>query len=277
MGAAACAAMIGVPATHATARTSLARFACNMESWWTDRPFMERFRLAAESGFSAVEFWDPNIGGRDMNAVAGLCRELDLDIIQFTGWGGPSLADPANHIAFADAMRRAVELAERLDAPMFTVVGHQQVRGRDQSDSVKQLAHALARVVPILESGRKTAILEPFNPVDHEGHFLNGSADALRICRDIDSPYVKINWDLYHMQLTEGNLVANLRDGIDQIGYVQIADVPGRHQPGTGELNYAFIFEALEEMGYKGHIGLECWPDENGEAAAIESLVTIGP
>lgn len=269
--------MTGALPAHAASRESLARFACNMESWWTDVPFMERFRLAAESGFSAVEFWHPDAEGRDMNAVASLCRELDLDIIQFTGWGGPSLADPGNHGAFADAMNRAVELGALLDAPMFTVVGHQTIESISQSDSVRNLQAALESVVPILERGNRMAILEPFNPVDHEGHFLNGSADALAICREIDSPHVKINWDLYHMQLTEGNLVANMRDGIDQIGYVQIADVPGRHQPGSGELNYAFIFEALDEMGYKGHIGLECWPDESGEAGAIESLVALGP
>ena len=107
------------------------------------------------------------------------------------------------------------------------------------------LSNALEKVIPILEDGRKMLILEPFNPIDHQGHFLNGSADALKICREINSPFIKINWDLYHMQLTEGNLIANLNDGIDQIGYIQIADVPGRHQPGTGELNYKFIFNAI--------------------------------
>ena len=202
-------------------------------------------------------------------------RELNLDVVQFTGWFGPSLADPASHDAFASTMQLAVDLAHRLDAPMFTVVGHAQAAGISHADSISNLAAALETVVPILEDAEKMLILEPFNPVDHQGFFLNGSADALRICRDIDSPSVKINWDLYHMQLTEGNLVANMRDGLDQIGYVQVADVPGRHQPGTGELNYAFIFGAMREMGYSGPIGLECWPDDNGERQAIADLVAL--
>lgn len=246
-----------------------------MESWWTNLPFMQRFERAAEHGFSAVEFWSPVAEGRDMSAVGDLCRSLALDVVQFTGWSGPSLADSDNHETFAAAMRRAVELAVRLDAPMFTVVGHQQPQGVGHAESVDKLTAALERVVPILEQGKKTLILEPFNPVDHQGHFLNGSADALKICRDIDSPFVKINWDLYHMQLSEGNLVAGMRNGFDQIGYVQVADVPGRHQPGTGELNYAFIFEAIRDLGYMGPIGLECWPDGNGEQQAVADVAAL--
>ena len=170
-------------------------------------------------------------------------------------------------------MQRATKLAHQLDAPMFTVVGHQVAEGFGQAKSVANLTRALEGVVPILEDAGKMLILEPFNPVDHQGHFLNGSADSLQICRSLGSPFIKINWDLYHMQLTEGNLVANMRDGMDQIGYVQIADVPGRHQPGTGELNYRFIFDALEDMKYTGPIGLECWPANNDEQLAIADII----
>jgi hydroxypyruvate isomerase len=262
-------------APHADAKRQLAGLACNMESWWTNLPFMQRFEQAVAHGFSAIEFWNYGVDGRDMNAVAKLCASLGLDIIQFTGWGGPSLADAANHEKFAESMRRAIELAHELDAPMFTVVGHQQLDETGQEESVANLASALEKVAPILEDGEKMLILEPFNPVDHQGHFLNGSADALQICRSIDSPFVKINWDLYHMQLSEGNLVANMRDGMDQIGYVQVADVPGRHQPGSGELNYRFIFEELQRMGYKGPVGLECWPDKSGEQQAIADIVAL--
>jgi hydroxypyruvate isomerase len=260
-------------AAPAHSKQSLAGLACNMESWWTDLPFLRRFERAAESGFGAVEFWNYDVDGRDMQVVSALCRTLDLGIVQFTGWGSPSLADPSNHAAFLDAMRHAVELAHSLDAPMFTVVGHQTTGEFTQAESVDNLARALERAAPVLEDAGKTLILEPFNPVDHQGHFLNGSADALAICRSIDSPYVKINWDLYHMQLSEGNLVDNLRAGLDQVGYVQIADVPGRHQPGTGELNYRFIFDALDAMGYTGPVGLECWPQNDDEEQAIADIV----
>jgi len=262
-----------IPRVSAAANAQLSGLACNMESWWTDLDFKKRFNEAAASGFGAIEFWNYDVEGRDMAAVAALCRNLGLDVVQFTGWGGPSLAQTENHQAFAEAMRRAVDLAYQLDAPMFTVVGHQTVQELSQAQSIANLTRALDGVVPILEDAGKMLILEPFNPVDHQGHFLNGSADALRICRSIDSPMVKINWDLYHMQLTEGNVVSGMRGGLDQIGYVQVADIPGRNQPGTGELNYRFIFSALQEMGYTGLIGLECWPADGNEEKAIADIV----
>lgn len=251
---------------------TLERFACNVESWWTDLDFMARFDRAAEAGFRAVEFWHYDQPGRDIDAIAARCRALELDVIQFTGWGSPSLADPDNHEDFERQMHQAVAVAEILDAPMFTIVGHQVVDGIDQATSVANIERALAKVAPMLESAGRVAILEPFNPVDHEGHFLNGSSDALAICRSIGSPSVRINWDLYHMQLTEGNLIASLRNGIDQVGYVQIADVPGRHQPGTGEINYARVFAALDEAGYDGPIGLECWPEDGDALSAVRDL-----
>ena len=254
-------------------RQLLEGLACNMESWWTDLDFMQRFERAAEAGFSSIEFWEHNKNNRNMNADAPLAKKLDLNIVQFTGWGGPSLADTSHHYDFIETMKRVTEIAHQLNAPMFTVVGHQTLKTISQADSLANLTLALETAAPILEDAKKMLILEPFNPVDHPGHFLNGSADALRICREIDSPFIKINWDLYHMQLTEGNIVDNLYAGIDQVGYIQVADIPGRHQPGSGELNYNFIFNAIDAIGYKGPIGLECWPENNDENRAIEDII----
>jgi len=254
-------------------RKLLEGLACNMESWWTDLDFMQRFERAAEAGFSSIEFWEHNKNNRNMNAVATLAKKLDLNIVQFTGWGGPSLADTNHHHDFIETMKHVTEIAHQLNAPMFTVVGHQTLKTISQADSLANLSLALETAAPILEDAKKMLILEPFNPVDHQGHFLNGSADALQICREIDSPFIKINWDLYHMQLTEGNIVDNLYAGIDQVGYIQVADIPGRHQPGSGELNYNFIFNAIDAIGYKGPIGLECWPENNDENQAIEDII----
>ena len=255
-------------------RQLLQGLACNMESWWTDLDFMQRFERAAQAGFSWVEFWEHNKNNRNMNPVAALARTLDLNIVQFTGWGGPSLADTSNHYGFIETMKRVTEIAHQLNAPMFTVVGHQTLKTIPQAESLANLSLALETAAPILEDAKKMLILEPVNPVDHQGHFLNGSADALRICREIDSPFIKINWDLYHMQLTEGNIVENLYAGIDQVGYIQVADIPGRHKPVSGELNYNFIFNAIDAIGYKGPIGLECWPENNDEKRAIADIIT---
>ena len=102
-------------------------------------------------------------------------------------------------------------------------------------------------MAPTLESTKVMAILEPMNGrVDHPGHCLYGSPDALKICREVDSPFVKLNWDLYHMQITEGDLCGRMRDGLDQIGYLQLADHPGRFEPEAGEVHYNRVLkEAL--------------------------------
>jgi hydroxypyruvate isomerase len=104
--------------------------------------------------------------------------------------------------------------------------------------------------------------------VDHPGHCLYGSVDAVKICREVDSPMVKINWDLYHMQISEGDLCGRLKDGFDQVGYLQLADHPGRYEPGTGEIYYPRVLRAAHELGYRGFVGLECRPKEGEDLAA---------
>ena len=112
-------------------------------------------------------------------------------------------------------------------------------------------------------------ILEPMNiRVDHKGHCLYGSPPAIRICQEVGSSHVKINWDLYHLQITEGDLCGHLHEGIEQIGYVQLADHPGRNEPGTGEVHYNRVLRELYALGYRGYVGLECRPIESEEAAA---------
>ncbi|MEM7516158.1 MAG: TIM barrel protein, partial [Planctomycetota bacterium] len=108
--------------------------------------------------------------------------------------------------------------------------------------------------------------------VDHPGHCLIGSEDALRICREVDSPYIKINWDLYHMQISEGDLCGHLREGFDQIGYVQLADHPGRHEPGTGEIHYPRVLRELHDLGYRDYVGLECSPRGGDSTRAARAV-----
>jgi hydroxypyruvate isomerase len=131
---------------------------------------------------------------------------------------------------------------------------------------------ALKRAAPIAEKNDLMLILEPMNVrVDHKGHCLFGSEAAVKICRAVASSHVKINWDLYHMQISEGDLCRRLREGFDQVGYLQVADNPGRNEPGTGEVNWSRVLREAKELGYAGFVGLECIPKE-GEAKAAERI-----
>ena len=249
-------------------RTPHSRFAVNVEMWFSELPFLERLRAAADLGFSAVEFWPWR--GKDMDALDRQRKELALEIGQFTAWGfEPGMNDPANHDAFVAEVEASCAVAQRLGAKCMTVVA-----GNDQPGMTKEQMHAhviaaLKRVAPIAEKAGVTLILEPMNGrVDHPGHCLYGSADAIAICKAVGSERVKINWDLYHMQISEGDLCGHLREGFEWIGYVQLADHPGRHEPGTGEVNYARVLRELHELGYRGLVGLECTPQGSEREAA---------
>ena len=144
---------------------------------------------------------------------------------------------------------------------MMTVVGGNDQPGMTQAQMHENIITGLKLVAPIAEENQIMLILEPMNiRVDHKGHCLYGSPDAVRICREVNSPMVKINWDLYHMQLSEGALIHYLREGYDQMGYLQLADTPGRFQPGTGEVNYQAVLKAAYDLGYRGYVGVECNP-----------------
>jgi len=160
-------------------------------------------------------------------------------------------------------------VAKKLGCKLATVVGGDDQPGMTQEQMHANIIIALKRVAPIAEQNDLTLILEPMNiRVDHKGHSLYGSEPALRICREVNSTHVKINWDLYHMHISEGDLCGHLREGMDQVGYVQLADHPGRHEPGTGEINYSRVLKELKELGYTGYVGLECSPAEDEVTAA---------
>ena len=151
---------------------------------------------------------------------------------------------------------------------MCVVAGDNQ-DGMTQPQMLAQVTQALKRAAPMAEKYEVMLILEPMNGrVDHPGHCLYGSADALRICREVDSPFVKINWDLYHMQITEGDLCGHCEMDFDQIGYLQLADHPGRNEPGTGEVHYNRVLKEAFDLGYRDYVGLECRPKTTELAAA---------
>jgi hydroxypyruvate isomerase len=249
-------------------KTPHTRFAVNVEMWWTKLPFMERLEQAAALGFPAVEFWPYE--NKDIDAVARACERLNLEIAQFTAWGfTPGMNDPKNHDGLVKKIAEACQVAKKLKCPLMTVVGGNDQKGMTQAQMHENIIVGLKKVAPIAEEHQVTLILEPMNiRVDHKGHCLYGSSDAVRICREVGSKFVKINWDLYHMQISEGDLCGHLKDGFDQLGYLQLADHPGRHEPGTGEIHYPRVLRAAYELGYRGYVGLECRPATTELAAA---------
>jgi hydroxypyruvate isomerase len=252
----------------ALGKTPHTRFAVNVEMWWTAEPFLQRIKNAAALGFPAVEFWPWR--GKDIDALADLSSQLGIEIAQFTAWGFvPGMNDPKNHDKFLKEVEASCAVAKKLRCRKMTVVGGNDQRGMTQEQMHQNIIDALRRAASIAEAHQVMLILEPMNVrVDHKGHCLYGSPPAVRICREVNSPYVKINWDLYHMQISEGDLCGHLREGFDQLGYLQLADHPGRNEPGTGEVHYNRVLKEAHDLGYRDYVGLELRPKSTELAAA---------
>lgn len=247
-------------------KTPHTKFAVNLEMWWRKLPFLDRVRKAAEFGYPAVEFWGWK--SKDLDAIAALTKDLGLVVAQFTAGSGFNTAQRLD--GFIQAVEEACQVAKRLHAKKACVVAGANLKGMTEREMHDQCIVALKKAAPICEDHDLMLILEPLNVrVDHKGQCLYRSADAVRICREVDSSHVKINWDLYHQQITEGDLCGHLREGFEQVGYLQLADHPGRWEPGTGEIHYNRVLREAYELGYRGYVGLECRPKTTELAAAV--------
>ncbi|VTR90960.1 Hydroxypyruvate isomerase OS=Isosphaera pallida (strain ATCC 43644 / DSM 9630 / IS1B) GN=Isop_2183 PE=4 SV=1: AP_endonuc_2 [Gemmata massiliana] len=252
-------------------QTKNTKFAVNIEMWWRkERDYLKRLEAAAALGFNAVELWPWE--NKDQNAVAETCERLGIKIVQFTAWGfKPGLNDPKNHNQFVEKIEKGCEVAKKWKCSMMCVVAGDDIKDVPQEKMHENVIEGLKKGAPIAQKHGITLILEPMNiRVDHKGHCLYGSAPTLKIVKEVNSKYVKILWDLYHMHITEGDLCGHLREGFaaDMVGYIQLADHPGRNEPGTGEIHYPRVLKELKALKYTGYVGLECTPLGTEEAAA---------
>ena len=251
-------------------QTPHTKFAVNVEMWWKKLPFIERVKNAASLGFPAIEFWPYK--NKNIDEIAQVSKNLGLEIAQFTSWGfTPGMNDPKNHKDFVKIVKESCKVAHKLNCKKMTVVGGNDQPGMTQEQMHDNIITALKMAAPIAEDADVMMILEPMNiRVNHKGHCLYGSEAPIRICKEVNSSHVKINWDLYHMQITEGDLCRRMKEGYDagQIGYLQLADNPGRNEPWTGEINYSRVLKYAFELGYRDYVGLECTPLQDELMAA---------
>ena len=246
------------------------RFSANISILFKETTFLERFGRAAELGFSAVEFWWPS--GEDLDAIAEALKDADLHVALMNFDAGDMAAgdrglagDPERSERFRENVPAAVELARSSRCPRMNVLVGHEVESRDRG---KQLALARENVRYAADEAGKFGIevlVEAVNTFENGPFLLHNTVQAVSFVEAVGRGNVKIQHDLYHMQRMEGNLVANLRENIDFIGHVQVADSPGRGEPGTGEIRYAYVLGCLERLGYSGYVGLEYNPTTSTE------------
>lgn len=238
-------------------------------------------RFMAEQGFRSLE--DNGMKGRPEAEQERIAREMarlgmrmGVFVAHTIHWREPNLAsgDRAKRDEFLAEIRSSVDVARRVNATWMTVVpGHVDLRLHPDFQTAN-VVEALRRAAEILEPHGLVMVLEPLNPRDHPGLFLSRIPHAYQICRAVDSPACKILDDLYHQQITEGNLIPNMDAAWDEIAYFQIGDNPGRKEPTTGEINYANVFAHIRAKGFDGILGMEhgnSKPGREGERAVIEA------
>ena len=256
----------------------------NIDCLYTEIPFLDRFQAAKDDGFESIEFWSwPN---RDLDAIKEAAEKAGIVIAGFNGYedGGFSLVDPDDMEDYLEFLKKSIAAAKKIGSLSLTI--HSNALGEggivanhydNLSDTVKlcSMYRTLVEAAKLAEENEIQLNLEILNVhVDHVGNFLKSTQMAAEVIRLIGSPNLRVLYDIYHMQINEGRVCDTIAEYLDAIGHFHIADVPGRHEPGTGELNYPNIIKKLEELGYDGRVGAELFPAKDTETA-VKAILSI--
>jgi len=247
------------------------RFAANLTMLFTELPFLDRFDAAARAGFKAVEFLFPYaFEANDIKArldANGL--QLVLHNLPAGDWdaGERGIACHPDRVEeFRAGVERAMAYAQTLGVKQLNCLVGKAPAGVPDSvlreTLVANLRHAAAR----LKTAGLRLLVEPINNYDIPGFYLSRTQQALDLLDEVGADNAFVQYDIYHAQRTEGELAATLQKHLARIGHVQLADNPGRNEPGTGEINYAFLFRHLDRIGYDGWVGCEYKPASTTEA-----------
>ncbi|HEX7119096.1 MAG TPA: TIM barrel protein [Longimicrobiales bacterium] len=242
---------------------------------------IDQLRFMAEVGFRSLE--DNGMRGRPVKLqdrigaeLARLGMRMGVFVAHTIDWRRPTLTSGRDDARerFLKEIRESVDIARRVDATWMTVVPGHLAQRLDLGYQTANVVDTLRRAAEILEPHGLVMVLEPLNPRDHPGLFLRKAAQAFQICRAVDSPSCKILFDIYHQQITEGNLIPNIDACWDEIAYFQIGDNPGRNEPTTGEINYRNVLRHIHGKGYRGILGMEhgnARDGREGEQAVIDA------
>ncbi|MDG1106845.1 MAG: TIM barrel protein [Cyclobacteriaceae bacterium] len=237
---------------------------------------MSQLDFMAESGFKSFEDNEMRMRPKAIqNQIAETLIKNGMTMGVFVGhkiyWDRSNLTSGNIDLRdeFLADIRSSIEVAKRVNAKWMTVVPGYDDLQLQKGYQTAHLIEALRRACDLLEPEGLIMVLEPLNPRDHAGQFLSKIPQAYEICRAVDSPSCKILFDIYHQQITEGNIIPNIDNSWSEIAYFQIGDNPGRNEPTTGELNYQNIFEHIHAKGYQGILGMEHGNSEGGKRGEL--------
>lgn len=249
------------------------KFAANLTLMYNEHAFLDRFAAAAKDGFAGVEFLFPY----DYSAAEVKARLQDNNLTQALfncppgNWaaGERGIASlPGRELDFRCGLEQALDYANVLGNKRLHVMAGLIQAGQDRKRHKETYLRNLAYAAEQAASLGVTILIEPINPRDMPGYFLNRQDEAQAICRELDIPNLMVQFDVYHCQIVEGDIATKLRRDMSGIGHIQIAGVPERHEPDRGELNYPYLFELMDELKYDGWVGCEYRP-RGGTSAGL--------
>lgn len=231
---------------------------------WTifkDLPFEQRLEKVAAAGYHAVELVNEfkNWSDDDFRKANARKRSLGITFDATAGvWKG--IADPGGRDAFLADLKAFFPIAAKLECPAIIVLSGNRVDGASREAHHTACIEALKGAADLAAQANVTLLLENIDPEENPKYYLTSVAEGFEIVRAVNHPHVKFLYDFFHEQISEGNLIKKLAENIDLVGLVHVADVPGRHHPGTGEINYASIYRKLAELKYDRYAAMEFLP-----------------
>jgi len=241
------------------------RFAANLTMLFSELPFLDRFAAAEAAGFSGVEYLFPydfdKADLREQLDELGLTQVLHNLPAGNWGTGERGIAIlPERVDEFRDGVARAIDYAKALDCRQLNCLVGIAPRDADPFELNEVLVGNLRFAADALAKQRIKLLVEPINTLDIPGFFLNRTEQAVQLITDVSSSNLFIQYDIYHMQVMEGDIARTVQKHLPRIAHIQLADNPGRNEPGTGEINYPFLFRHLDTIGYRGWVGCEYKP-----------------
>ncbi len=247
------------------------KFSACIEILYPQLPFIDRIAAAKKDGFSAIEFW--GFADKDLDAIYEACKQNEIEIAaccvstrdkalaaRFAKLG---LIDYYSPAVFGAMCKESLEIALKYGIKNLIVCSGSDDPSQDAAHKDAYLIQSLIYGAGLLKGTSVNLVVEPLNLYDHPGTYLTHSDHTKRILDAVGSDKVKVLFDIYHQQMTEGNLTANIRMFGEQLGHFHTADVPGRHELCSGEINWTYLFAEIEKLGYEGFVGMEYLPTKD--------------
>ncbi|MGK3958796.1 hydroxypyruvate isomerase family protein [Arthrobacter sp. R4] len=230
----------------------------------------DRIRAAAAHGIDAVEIWGWR--DKDLDDIRAALDETGVTLLSLIVDPQLQITDPATHNEYLVGVRKSLKVALRLGAPNLVVVAGQEVPAVGRADQRAAVVSVLSRAARLLAGSGVTLLLENLNSrVDHIGTYLDSTREGLDIVREVGSPHLRLLLDAYHALVMGENLAREIGEDIGLVGHVQVADVPDRHEPGTGSIDWEAQLRMLRNLGYTGYWGMEYLP----QTETIQSLAEV--